>query len=146
MNDREKLVGLMKAVKYPVFPHSDNMADFGVQHSDHVFEAVADHLIANGVILLPCTEGATVFEVSNNTEACHDCNCFSSFYGMDSICDIADGEDRYYPDNAKSPICEKQFMHIVAHTPDAEWIFRHRAEFGKTVFLTHAEAVHALET
>lgn len=31
MTDKERLVELMKAVKYPVFPNSDNIADFGVQ-------------------------------------------------------------------------------------------------------------------
>lgn len=58
---KEKLVKLMKEVRYPVFPNSDNMADFGIQHSDHVFETVADHLLANGVTVLPCKPGDTVY-------------------------------------------------------------------------------------
>ena len=61
MTEKEKIVALMKEVKYHVFPNSDNTADFGVQHSDHVFEEVAEHLTANGVTVLPCKPGDTVY-------------------------------------------------------------------------------------
>lgn len=49
MDVREKLVELMKEVKYSVFPNSTDHYTFGVQHNDHIFRQVADHLIAHGV-------------------------------------------------------------------------------------------------
>ena len=75
MTDRKKLVELMKAVKYPVFPNSYNTADFGTQHSDHVFEAVADHLIANGVTVQKRGRWIPVFlRGMDTTFACSECS------------------------------------------------------------------------
>lgn len=61
MTEKEKLVKLMKEAEYPVFPNSDIMLDLGVQHPDHVFESVARHLLANGVTVLPCKPGDTIY-------------------------------------------------------------------------------------
>lgn len=49
MTDREKLIALMKEVKYPSFPGRNPDYLFGTQHPDHVFVIVAEHLLANGV-------------------------------------------------------------------------------------------------
>ena len=51
MDIREKLVELMKEVKYSVFPNSTDHYTFGVQlpYSDRILRQVADHLIAHSV-------------------------------------------------------------------------------------------------
>ena len=60
---REKLSELMKGVKYTVFPNGKDRYDFGVHHSDHIFQQVDDHLLANGVIVLPCKVGQKVWDI-----------------------------------------------------------------------------------
>lgn len=49
MTDKEKLIELMKQVKFPAFPYGG--LDVQVEHQlpQHGFEAIADHLITNGV-------------------------------------------------------------------------------------------------
>ena len=98
------------------------------------------------VIVLPCKEGDIVYEVKNNTDACRSCQHYSSWFGMDCICDKQDFDSEYheYPECAERPICEKQFMEVVEYQPNIEAIFRHRNDFGKTIFLNREEAEKAL--
>ena len=96
------------------------------------------------LVVLPVKVGDTIYKIHNNTDACHECRNFSSFYGMDSMCDAVHIDDRYYPEVAEMPICEKQFFEIVEYTPSSDWILTHRMEFGKTVFTTKEEAEAAL--
>lgn len=49
MANEKRLIELLKGIKYTVFPNSTDLYSFGTQHSDHVFQQVADNLIANGV-------------------------------------------------------------------------------------------------
>lgn len=118
---------------------------FGVD-ADHIRELVQaekDGLL----VVLPCKVGDTVYEISNNTDACNGCQHYEGIYGSgESWCmQIDDVDLRYYPNIAEKPLCEKQFMEVVAHKPEIDWIFTHRNDFGKTVFLTHAEAEAALK-
>ena len=98
------------------------------------------------LVALPCKAGDTVYEISNNTDACNGCQHYEGIYGSgESWCmQIDDVDLRYYPNIAEKPLCEKQFMEVVAHKPEIDWIFTHRNDFGKTVFLTHAEAEAAM--
>ena len=98
------------------------------------------------LVVLPCKAGDTVYEISNNTDACNGCQHYEGIYGSgESWCmQIDDVDLRYYPNIAEKPLCEKQFMEVVAHKPEIDWIFTHRNDFGKTVFLTNAEAEAAL--
>ena len=88
---------------------------------------------------LPCKVGDILYFVKNNTDAC----C--------PICDMYDGYDNYcylkqkcYPELAKIPICDKQFMEIEECTADLVMIIINIDKFGKTVFLTREEAEKAL--
>ena len=97
------------------------------------------------LVVLPCKVGDTVYWLDYNREACHDCREYSSFYGMDSLCDK---HYELYPEiNGvdEDEHCPKHFIEIVEFTATLTWIFNHRADFGKTVFLTREEAEAALE-
>lgn len=106
-------------------------------------EYEAEFLLENGVIVLPCTDKTTVYEVQVNTEACKDCEHYSEFYGMDEFCD-RDFSKYAYPRFTETPYCEKQFWEIVEWKPFENWIFNNKNSFGKTVFLTKEEAEKAL--
>ena len=99
------------------------------------------------LVVLPCKVGDTVYEISNNTDACNGCQHYDGIYGSgESWCAQIDDVDlRCYPNIAEKPLCEKQFMEVVEYKPEIDWIFTHRNDFGKTVFLTHAEAEAALK-
>lgn len=99
------------------------------------------------LVVLPCKVGDMVYEVCNNTDACSGCRNYEGIYGSgESWCTRIDDVDlRSYPDIAERPLCEKQFMEVVEHKPKADWIFNHRNDFGKTVFLTREEAEAALK-
>lgn len=60
---KERLIKLLKEVKYPAFKNGDFNYCFGTQHPEHVFEIVAEHLIENGVIVPPCKLGDTVYQI-----------------------------------------------------------------------------------
>lgn len=105
---------------------------------------LADYLLENGVIVLPCKEGDTVYYIENNTEACFNCEYYSPFYGMDELCD-KNKDFETYPTVADNPLCDKQFYEIKELKPTLNWISNHRNEFGKTVFLTREEAEQALK-
>ena len=95
-------------------------------------------------IELPCKPGTTVYEICNNTDACHDCQYYSEFYGMDELCDKL-GDCVTCPTVSDEPLCEKQFYEIISHTPSLEWIFNYRHRFGETVFLSMEEAEEELK-
>ena len=98
-----------------------------------------------GLLLrLPCKVGTVVYQICNNTDACYDCPHYSDFYGMDAMCDKVKTENISGPRYADNPLCEKQFLEIVERKADLDFIFRHRNDFGKTVFLTREEAESAL--
>ncbi|MGN0998673.1 MAG: hypothetical protein ACI4PO_03900 [Faecousia sp.] len=110
---------------------------------DHIRELVQAKKDGR-LVVLPCKVGDTVYEICNNTDACKECDSYSTFYGMDNLCDAVDGEERYNPRIADRPICEKQFMEAMELTASIDYIFNHRKDFGKTVFLTRAEAEAAI--
>lgn len=111
---------------------------------EDVFKVI-DAIPSVNAVVLPCKVGDTVYEVHNNTNACGDCDFYCCGFG-DVWCEkIEDVDLREYPDIAEKPLCEKQFMEVREYTPDLNWIFHHREDFGKTVFLTREEAEEALE-
>lgn len=130
----------------------DNMEMFrAYRHicAGHEPEHIRDLLQAENegrMVVLPCKVGDMVYEVCNNTDACSGCRNYKGIYGSgESWCTRIDDVDlRSYPNIAERPLCEKQFMEVVDHKPKADWIFNHRNDFGKTVFLTREEAEAAL--
>lgn len=129
---RERLIELLNAAL-------DTPAESGV-----MVEHIADYLLDNGVIVPPVKVGQTVYRIINNTESCRDCKYFSSFYGMDEMCDKGD-DIVMNPWVSDKPLCDKQFYEIIEYKPDIDWIFNHRERFGKTVFLTREAAEEAMK-
>lgn len=95
-------------------------------------------------IKLPCKVGDIVYEIQNNTDACHDCPYYSEFYGMDEMCDKT-GDYLICPTVSDEPLCEKQFYEIVSYTPNLDLIISKRNMFGKTIFLNQKEAEDELK-
>ena len=62
---RERLIELIKEVKYTPFKDGGGL-DVRVEHQlpEHAFEAIADHLLAEGVIVPPCKVADVVYRVS----------------------------------------------------------------------------------
>ena len=119
-------------------------ANLATQFTEYGLNQIVDSLLDNGVIVLPCKVGDTVYRIENNTDACrNECPHFSSFYGMDEMCD-KDNDIVMNPWVSDKPICDKQFYEIIEYCPDIDWIFNYRKQFGKTVFLTKEEAEKAL--
>lgn len=96
------------------------------------------------LIRLPVVAGTVVYQICNNSDACYDCQHYSDFYGMDAMCDNVKVENVSGPRYADKPLCEKQFLEIIEFKADLDFIYRHRNDFGKTVFLTKEEAEAAL--
>ena len=97
------------------------------------------------LVVLPCKVGDTVYWLGYNRDACGSCDCYSSFYGMDSMCD-----EHYelYPE--VDPVdddkhCPKHFIEIIERKTTLQWICNYLNKFGKTVFLTREEAERALK-
>ena len=131
---RDKLIELTKA---SLIRHMDK--------SCKLAENIADDLIAEGVIVLPCKIGQTVYEIEplwyeiwGKDE--HKCRRCEHFYegGMGDNPDCNLGKNCCY--------------HIVEKEADvrslADWVtpnmFTNKIDWGKTVFLTRDEAEKAL--
>ena len=103
----------------------------------HWAEIIADHLLANGVIVPPCKVGQTVYSMTECS--CEDIDgvrteCEFFGYGIDDrICTI--------PNGAK---CPYQYRVIECYVTELN-IFMFTREWGKTVFLTREEAEQALK-
>lgn len=98
MEQREKLIELLDGLSIDT-------------HDDVI--SVVDWLIANGVVVLPCKVGDTVYEVRNNTDACFYCPCYSDFYGLDVMCS-REGEDIVeYPNLSEEQVCEKHYYEVL---------------------------------
>lgn len=114
-------------------------------NEDEEWSKAADHLLANGVIVPPCKVGTTVHVIEPKWysvwgEDEHECRRCEHFYegGMGDPPDCSLGKNCCYQ------ICEEEadLRHLV------DWItpngFTGKIEWGKTVFLTRAEAEKAL--
>lgn len=101
-----------------------------------------------GLLLrLPCKVGTIIYQIENNTDACCKCKDFKISYCDDDLCGNKNGHDEggvFYvlnPQYADKPLCKKQFYEIKEYTMKTiDEIFCRRNDFGKTVFLTEAEA------
>lgn len=100
-----------------------------------------------GLLLrLPIAEGTTVYIIDNNTDACTDgCKYFNVGYCCEDYCSMPNIDNDVYPQLSDTPICEKQYLEVTEINPKLDWIFRNRDNFGKTIFLTQAEAEQKLK-
>ena len=123
MSQKKQIIELMKEVKFRPFPNGGGL-DVSVEHQlpDHAFEAVADHLIANGMFIPPCKVGDIVY-----------------------IIDDGDGEE-------STPYVLNVTVTAIGYDISGFWITMSlplglkmsahcgESSFGKTVFLTEKEA------
>ena len=117
---REKLIELLEGAESAIYWDS----------SDKCFiEKIADHLISNGVIVLPCKLGDTVYII-------RECSCYGGF-------DYSKGKYRCV--NSKTPLGKKRRKHYCGYVAEAKFELKHLADFGKKVFLTQEDAKAELE-
>lgn len=90
-------------------------------------------------VVLPCKPGTTVYEVSNNTDACYDCRYYGGGFGA-SYCEKPGCNYISYPTVQDAPVCEKHFFEVISYPATEQQLFNDRAKFGKTVFLSKEEA------
>ena len=100
-----------------------------------------------GLLLrLPIAEGTTVYTIDNNTDACTDgCEYFNVGHCCEDYCSMPNIDNDVYPQLSDTPVCKKQYLEVAEINPKLDWIFRNRDNFGKTVFLTKAEAEQKLK-
>ena len=102
-------------------------------------EVIADHLLANGVIMPPCKVGDTVYYLDDIVwdSECSDCEHYLiGGFGDPSEC----MRTRY---GNKHPDCIKIIEKVVTQHDIYWWLYS--KSFGKTVFLTREEAEKALK-
>ena len=128
MTERERLIELIRKAR-SFFMEDDDY--------ENIDEYIADHLLANGVIVPPCKVGDNVYSLD-------ECSCEDidgvytkcEFYGYgedDMICAI--------PCGAK---CPYQYRVIKCYVTESNILMFARL-WGKTVFLTKEEAEKALK-
>ena len=105
----------------------------------------AETIDPDRLVMLPCKMGDTVYWLDYNRDACVTCDCYSSFYGMDSMC------DKHYElwpcidPTDDDEHCPQHYIEIHEIKATLRWIFDLWNEFGKTVFHTQEEAEAALK-
>ena len=95
MKETTKIIELMKEVKFKPFPNGCGL-DVSVKHQlpDHAFEAIATHLLANGVTIpVQCKECAFRDETMR-------CQCGNSCKGLiredNDFCSYGIGKEQGY--------------------------------------------------
>lgn len=109
----------------------------GAKFEQQFCEKIADHLLANGVIVPPCKVGDTVYSITEcSCEDIDGVHTECEFYGYgidDRICTI--------PNGAR---CPYQYRIIECYVTEFNILMLTR-QWGKKVFLTREEAERALK-
>ena len=98
------------------------------------------------LIKLPCKVGDTYYSIEVNTGSCEECAFFQRGYYCDDWCTNNavrddDGDMLINPQYSDKAFCKKHFYEINKCCFDnVDEIFNLRKCFGKTIFLTQAEA------
>lgn len=109
MTDREKLIELLREVQY----------------LGGLEEKIADHLIANGIIVLPCKVGDTVYII-------RECSCYNDPNVSRRYREKC--AERVYLGNSV-----KKCTHC-GYVSETKLDLKHLADLGKNVFLTKEDA------
>ena len=118
---REKLIELLKmAMDYSYVLRE--LKSTTTDADEDPFIAMADHLIANGVIVMPCKIGETVYII-------RDCTCC---VGPDEYKGTKCGNKVYMGKDRRNHHC--------GYVSEVKFAVKHIADFGKKVFLTQEEA------
>jgi hypothetical protein len=127
---RDKLIKTLQDLALSDEPCVDGLFEWA--------DGIADHLLANGVIAPPCVVGDTVYYLDDIVwdSECSDCEHYLiGGFGDPSEC----MRTRY---GNKHPDCIKIIEKVVTQHDIYWWLYS--KSFGKTVFLTKAEAERAL--
>lgn len=136
MTERERLIKLLEQCSCHYSPPcTGECCDcHNVEMFDRQIEHIADHLLANGVIVPPCKVGDTVYEIE---KMCLSCLHFTDGgYSDYCECTLDDNKLMFECDFDKECIYDiypKRFTYGMIEL------------FGKTVFLTREEAEKALK-
>lgn len=124
----------------------------GYIRRSEVLQLLNDMPCKDNVIVLPCGPKTRVYAVCNNTDACPTCNDFSRGYCCEDQCmnkNVKDADGECYvinPQYSLIPLCERHFYEIHTFTLNTLGeVFSFLPQFGKTMFLTPAEADAKLE-
>lgn len=124
---RERLIELINE-EYDLF-----CDECGAYKGGDNIDILADHLIENGVIVLPCNVGDTVYEVielPNNKQ--------HRIQGVVCAIHIADG----LPNSCN----HKRSSYMLVECPNTKYVKSYPlSKFGKTIFLTKEEAEQELK-
>lgn len=106
---------LIELIKQGDKAFADKYTGEVMSHIDELYEFIADHLLANGAIVPPCKVGDVAYRIYTN-----------SWIGEDKVCEFIRTENAlcYVDDKGRQTSCDV---------------------FGKTVFLSEAEAKYALK-
>lgn len=137
---RERLAELIKKVPYGV--------SVGAKFEQHFCEKMADHLIANNVVVLPCKVGDTVYQPSYKFTKCSP-NDYEPKYCDDSFCCGCEAEC----DSVQKPYVYEGEVVSVRVTRGQIFLavsFKEKFDsssfiLGKTVFLSREEAENVLK-
>ncbi|MBQ8893421.1 MAG: hypothetical protein IJ043_03325 [Clostridia bacterium] len=101
-------------------------------------EAIADHLLANGVIVLPCKVGDTIYRIDIKPKKCSQFNVYTKngYYCADEL--------NCYLYGTPSCDCGEEAYMFTIPNADIKAIVCNMDKLGKTVFLTKEEAEKAI--
>jgi len=135
MTDREKLVELIGSVYVNIPPQI-----YRAVVDDTAAAVIADHLLAHGVIVLPCKVGDTVYSKDGK-----ECEIMDICIGKNEIAAQVNFECDYNCENCAFNSWHTEFCG--ENSCDGEWglALVPFSEIGKTVFLTREEAEAALK-
>ena len=135
---RDRLIELILNTPVLKFPSGSREQGKTYQTAQNV----ADHLLANGVIVPPCKVGDTVYEINRyDFESCKRCG------KNGDVCPYLYSEVGYGYECLNTKYGEKllECSKIeVIKIQDISYIFHRWFDFGKTVFLTKEEAEKSL--
>lgn len=121
MTERERLVELL--IDYPCMSTAEE------NFIESIAADLADYLLANGIVVLPCTVGDTVYIIDNR-----------DMLNIDpSVCSVVDDEI-YEMGYGRTQSGELKWLFLVCETGEDFY----DDDIGKTVFLTCKEAEKAL--
>ena len=133
MTDRERLIELLIT---PIKLTNGIVTVHEIKVSLYEAGFVADHLLANGVIVPPCKVGDKVYVFE-------DCSCYSDYYAK--ACGNRLPGDKRRKAISIVPVGIGKRKHHCIKLFERKFKLQHLDKIGKTVFLTKEEAEKALK-
>lgn len=134
MSDRDRLVALLKEADDATEVHDCDYPTYE-KAMQAFYTSIADHLLANGVIVLPCAVGDTVYEIPSKVN-----------YEL-NILNKLEEQNRVYNQKIKEIIFTKRGWYVTCDKYEEYGIgsVLLGEEFGESWFLTKEEAERKLK-